>query len=60
MTEEKKPSFSDAIKAAMELKRKLSPETSAKIHQAKNTPKAIKVTQVTTNKPTTKTTGRGK
>ena len=53
---EKKPSFLDAIKAAQELKTKITPETAAKIHQAKNTPKS----QVTTNKPTTKNTGRGR
>ena len=53
---EKKPSFLDAIKAAQELKTKITPETAAKIHQTKNTPKS----QVTTNKPTTRNTGRGR
>jgi hypothetical protein len=53
---EKKPSFLDAIKAAQELKTKITPETAASIHQAKTKPKS----QVTTNKPTTKNTGRGR
>lgn len=53
---EKKPSFLDAIKKAQELKTKITPENASKIHQAKNTPKS----QVTTNKPTTRNTGRGR
>ena len=53
---EKKMTFLDAIKAAKDLKQKITPETAAQVHQAKNMPRS----QVTTNRPSKKTTGRGK
>lgn len=53
---ENKPTFIQAIKAAQSLKTKISPETAATIQQAKKTPRS----QVTTNKPTTRNTGRGR
>jgi hypothetical protein len=53
---ENKPTFIQAIKAAQALKTKISPETAATIQQTKKKPKS----QVTTNKPTTRTTGRGR
>jgi hypothetical protein len=53
---ENKPTFIQAIKAAQAIKTKISPETAATIQQTKKTPKS----QVTTNKPTTRTTGRGR
>ena len=53
---EKKMTFLEAIKAAKDLKQKVSPETATQIHQAKNMPKS----QVSSNRPSKKTTGRGK
>lgn len=53
---ENKPTFIQAIKAAQTLKTKISPETAATIQQTKKTPKS----QVTTNKPTARPSGRGR
>ena len=53
---EKKQSFLEAIKAAQALKNKITPETAAKIRQEKGKSKS----QVTTNKPTTRSTARGR